>query len=207
MHFAKIDHTEDIESTNLVKKDQPMQNGSKSPSPRNRKNATPSKLNKVNIRNLNLRERTSNQSNSSRGSSLPLQTTERNVVEIANNNKKNLPPLVFKSRIVGDEFRNISGRSMNESKSALLEIKKLLEETTKKKIANEKAERNKIIDDDYDTVGVQQNKFEDKEHVKNLDRWRLEARRNKSIKLFEAGFYLDHSFKFDGQNDWLIRGI
>lgn len=180
MHFPKED-LEIIHSPSTKQK-QPIQNPSQF-SNLNRKNSTPSKQNKVNIRNLHLKERAPNQAHSSRGTSLPLHTTERDDIEMVINNRTNLPPLIIKSRINGDGYRNITERSSAEPRR--VEIRKLLEEAAKKKDEDEKDDKNRIIDDDYDAVGVQLNKVEEKEHVKNLDRWRLEVKRNKSISPLE----------------------
>lgn len=184
MILTKKEHTE-AKSPTPVFISQPRQSGSQSPILRSSKASTPVKRIRSNLKNINIKEENLNQLGYTRGLSLPLQSTERDGIETLTRNKSNLPPLVIKSRIIDEGLKSISGRNMNESKSALIQIKRLLEENTKKAEKNSedsKTARDRLIDDDYDAVGVHPNKVEDKEHVKNLDRWRLEVKRNKSIQ-------------------------
>ena len=114
--------------------------------------------------------------------SVPIRGSERNDVNNEGRGKGSLPPLAMRSRI-GDESKNLTtARGTKEGNSGFAEIRRILEQSNRKRNDNEEVvnERKTIIDDDYDKVGAKMNKQEDREHVKFLDRWKLEIKRNKS---------------------------
>lgn len=115
--------------------------------------------------------------------SVPIRGSERNDVNNAERGKGSLPPLAMRSRIGGDESKNMTtARGGKEGNSGFAEIRRILEQSNRKRNDMNEDEREKriLIDDDYDKVGAKINKAEDREHVKFLDRWKLEIKRNKS---------------------------
>jgi len=115
--------------------------------------------------------------------SVPIRGSERNDVNNGERGKGSLPPLAMRSRIGMDDNKNttMTGRGGN---SGFAEIRKLLEQSNRKRGYDEEVvEKNRIVDDDYDNVGSgsKVNKAEDKEGVKFLDRWKLEVKRNKVL--------------------------
>mgnify|MGYP003577590176 CR=1 FL=1 len=120
--------------------------------------------------------------------SVPIRGSERNDVNNGERGKGSLPPLAMRSRIGMDDHKNstLTGRGVRDGNSGFAEIRKLLEQSMRKKGYDEDVVEKKIIvDDDYDNVGAKLNKAEDRENVKFLDRWKLEVKRNKSKKSYE----------------------
>ncbi len=104
--------------------------------------------------------------------------------EAIQNENSNSPIRIGRLRLNGKNFQTLNSLALDESKTILREMKKQLDETLKKQRNIkfiEKSKQNQIVDDNYEDVGIHHNKNEDKEHVKNLDRWRLQVKRNKSM--------------------------
>lgn len=115
---------------------------------------------------------------------------ERLPTDMSYGDAKRLLSIPGRIKKTDDENKSMLSHRINESVATISELRRMLDGSDKQKRLNTDHVNIKkvLMENHFDEPTAVQIRQEEKEHVKGLDRWRLEIKRKKSIVYIETFF-------------------